>query len=139
MNARLPLFSCWVTMVYLIPCTTTPNALYLATQALSAGGLVDPTRHSRTPLEAALATEQHLHAWASAAPAPPPTGAKGGKAPKSDPSSSSSYTRRSYLLWGLLAPDSDGYSVELRELVLSGTVGTEALVRMDLVSGAGVA
>lgn len=99
-------------------------------QALFAGGLVDPSRHTRTPLQAAVATEQHLHVWASGA-------AKGGhKSAPSDPSSSSShYLRRSFLLWSLLAPDSEGFCGELRELILSGEMTPEALARMELAAG----
>jgi len=36
------------------------------------------------------------------------------------------------LLWSLLAPDSEECCGELRELVLSGAVGPEALARMEL-------
>ncbi len=48
------------------------------------------------------------------------------------PPSRDAYLRRSFLLWSLLSPDSEGYSSELRELVLEGGVTPEALASLSL-------
>ena len=113
---------------------TTPLLL----QALSAGGLADP-RHTRTPLEVALAAELCIHEWAAAASATPHRGGNGSAVGGSpvDPSFVSSYTRRSFMLWSLLAPDSEDFCGELRELVLLGGVGPDALARLEVPAAGG--
>ena len=45
------------------------------------------------------------------------------------------YLRRCFLLWGLLSPDSEGFSADVRELLMEGLLAPEKLAALELPVG----
>ena len=103
-------------------------------------------------LDLALSSERQVHEWSSSLPVDDSTGSaetgpllleapaaavaaavglgqQGGMRP-------TPYLSRSFLLWSLLAPDSESFSEDLRALVLGGQVTPKALANLDLEGGA---
>ena len=83
------------------------------------------------PLEAALSAEQHLHEWAASASSSSVGGSKTSATTTTEAAAGAMYLRRAHVVWSLLAPDSEGFCAELRELVLSGAVGARELVELQ--------
>ena len=78
-----------------------------------------------------MSAEQHLHEWAASASTASAAGGSKASAATTEAAAGAMYLRRAHVVWSLLAPDSEGFCAELRELVLSGALGARELVEMQ--------